>query len=64
MASSGHAGVLDVQWTAPTTNTAGTTSRSWTVTMPPTAGQYEFRLYLNNGFVPQTTSPAVTVVAP
>ena len=43
---------------------ADTTSRSWTVTMPTTAGQYEFRLYLNNGFVPQAISPAVTAIAP
>ena len=40
----------------------GVTSRPWTVTMPTTPGQYEFRFYPNNGFVRAATSPAVTVV--
>ena len=40
---------------------AGVTTRTWTVTMPTTSGQYEFRLFLNNGFTGAGTSPAVTV---
>ena len=42
---------------------AGTVTRTWTVTMPSTAGTYEFRLFLNNGYVRGATSPAVTVTA-
>jgi len=42
----------------------GVTTRSWTVTMPATAGPYEFRLFLNNGYTRAATSPAVTVLAP
>jgi subtilisin len=40
---------------------AGLTTRTWTVTMPATAGAYEFRLFLNNGSVRAATSPTVTV---
>ncbi|HTM25229.1 MAG TPA: S8 family serine peptidase [Vicinamibacterales bacterium] len=40
---------------------AGVTTRTWTVTMPSTAGTYEFRLFLNNGYARVATSPAVTV---
>jgi subtilisin family serine protease len=40
---------------------AGVTTRTWTVTVPVTAGGYEFRLYLNNGYSRAATSPAVTV---
>jgi subtilisin len=40
---------------------AGVTSKSWTFTMPSTAGQYEFRLFLNNGYTRAATSPIVTV---
>ena len=40
---------------------AGVTTRSWTVTMPATAGTYEFRLFLNNGYTRAATSPTVTV---
>src|SRR5262249_36380042 len=43
---------------------SGVTPRTWTVTMPTTPGTYEFRLFLNNGFVRAATSPAVTVTAP
>ena len=28
----------------------GVTTRTWTVTMPATAGTYQFRLFLNNGY--------------
>ena len=40
---------------------AGVKTRTWTVTMPATAGQYEFRLFLNNGYTQAGTSPPVTV---
>jgi subtilisin family serine protease len=39
----------------------GVTTRPWTVSMPAASGQYEFRLFLNNGFTLAGTSPAVTV---
>jgi len=39
----------------------GTTSRTWTVTVPSTPGTYEFRLFLNNGYTRAATSPPVTV---
>ncbi|HET7697972.1 MAG TPA: S8 family serine peptidase [Vicinamibacterales bacterium] len=42
---------------------AGVTSRTWTVSMPATAGTYEFRLFLNNGYTRAGTSPPVTVSA-
>ena len=42
---------------------AGVTTRTWTVTMPPAGGTYEFRLFLNGGYVRAATSPAVTVAA-
>lgn len=42
---------------------AGVTTRTWTVTMPATGGTYEFRLFLNGGYVRAATSPAVTVSA-
>jgi subtilisin family serine protease/uncharacterized protein YegP (UPF0339 family) len=41
----------------------GQTSFAWTVSMPTTPGDYEFRLYLNNGTTPATTSPVVHVTA-
>ena len=40
---------------------AGVTTRTWTVTMATTPGQYQFRLFLNNGFTLAVTSPPVTV---
>jgi len=40
---------------------SGVTSRTWTVTMPTTAGTYEFRLFPNNGYTRAATSPTVTV---
>jgi subtilisin len=42
---------------------AGVTSRTWTVTAPSTAGDYEFRFLPNNGYVVTATSPPVTVGA-
>src|SRR5262249_39293365 len=43
---------------------AGITTGTWTVSMPSTAGQYEFRLYLNNGSERAATSPTITVGTP
>jgi hypothetical protein len=40
---------------------SGVTTRTWTVNMPATAGAYEFRLFLNNGYVRAATSPPVNV---
>jgi hypothetical protein len=40
---------------------AGQTSKTWTVTMPTTAGTYEFRLFLNNFYTRAATSAPVTV---
>jgi hypothetical protein len=40
---------------------AGVTSRTWTVTAPSTSGTYEFRLFLNDGYIRAATSPPVTV---
>jgi subtilisin family serine protease len=40
---------------------AGVTTRTWTVSMPPFPGTYEFRLYLNGGYTRAATSPPVTV---
>jgi hypothetical protein len=73
--ANGYGNALDwialAQTGAPTTSYlqwtyvgAGVTSRTWTVTMPTAPGQYEFRLFLNNGFALQVASPAVAVTAP
>ena len=40
---------------------AGVTSRNWTTTLPSTAGTYEFRLFLNDGYTRVATSPTITV---
>jgi hypothetical protein len=40
---------------------AGVTTRTWTVAAPATPGQYEFRLFPNNGYTVAATSPRVTV---
>ena len=42
---------------------SGVTTRTWTVT-PATAGTYEFRLFLNGGYIRAGTSPIVTVTIP
>jgi hypothetical protein len=42
---------------------SGVATRTWTVTMPTTPGTYEFRLFLNNGYVRAATSPTVSVGA-
>jgi subtilisin len=49
-----------VQWTYVG---EGVTSRTWTVAAPQTAGQYEFRLYLNNNYARAATSAPVAVTA-
>jgi subtilisin len=58
LAATGSPDTSYLQWTYVG---AGVTGRPWTVTMPSTAGAYEFRLFLNNGSVRAATSPAVTV---
>ncbi len=40
---------------------AGVSTRTWTVAAPATPGQYEFRLFPNNGYTVAATSPPVTV---
>ena len=40
---------------------SGVATRTWTITAPTTAGIYEFRLFLNNGYTRAATSPTVTV---
>jgi subtilisin family serine protease len=40
---------------------AGLTSRTWTITVPTASGDYEFRLYRDNGYVRSATSPTFTV---
>jgi subtilisin len=40
---------------------AGVATRTWTATMPRAGGTYEFRLFLNGGYVRAATSPPVTV---
>jgi hypothetical protein len=61
LAVTGSANTSYVQWTYVGN---GVTTRTWTVTMPSTAGTYEFRLFLSNGFTRAATSPAVTVTTP
>jgi len=61
LAAVGAANTINVQWTYVG---AGVLNRTWTVTMPVAPGQYEFRLFLNNGYTRAATSPPVTVVAP
>src|SRR5206468_3757698 len=43
---------------------AGVTTRTWTVNAPATLGQYEFRFFLNGGYVRSATSPTITVADP
>jgi hypothetical protein len=47
-----------IQWTYVG---GGVTTRTWTVTMPTTAGTYEFRYFPNGGYTRTATSEAVTV---
>jgi hypothetical protein len=43
------------------TYVGGVTNTTWTVTMPATPGNYEFRLYANNGYGRLATSDTVVV---
>ena len=43
---------------------AGVTTRTWTVTVPTTPGQYHFRVFPNDTYARLATSPTVTVPAP
>ena len=58
VAATGAADRTYMQWTYVGT---GVTTRTWTTTMPTTAGTYEFRLFLNDGFTRGATSPTITV---
>ncbi len=58
VAATGAADRTYLQWTYVG---AGVTSRTWTTTMPTTAGTYQFRLFLNDGFTRGATSPTITV---
>src|SRR5262249_60933276 len=58
LAATGVPDTSDLQWTFVG---AGVTDRTWTVTMPATAGTYEFRLFLNSGYTRAATSAPVTV---
>jgi subtilisin family serine protease len=55
-------GAPDNNYVAYTYVGSGVTTRTWTVT-PSTAGTYEFRLFLNNGYIRAATSPTVNVIA-
>ena len=57
-AASGSANNKYLKWTYVG---AGVTTRTWTVTMPSTAGTYEFRLFLTGGSPLAATSPVVSV---
>ena len=58
LAPVGAANSTVLQWTYVG---AGITTRTWTVTMPSTPGQYEVRLFLNGGYTRAATSPPITV---
>jgi hypothetical protein len=42
----------------------GTTTKTWTVALPATLGQYEVRLFNGLTYNRAATSPPITVVAP
>jgi subtilisin family serine protease len=50
-----------VQWTYVGSNV---TTRTWTVTMPPTGGVYEFRYFPGGGYTLGAKSPSITVTGP
>jgi len=60
LAAVGAADTSYLQWTYVG---ASVTTRTWTVTMPPAGGIFEFRLFLNAGYTRAATSPTVAVVA-
>jgi hypothetical protein len=43
---------------------AGLTTRTWSTVVPNTPGQYEIRLFLNNGYTRAATSPSFAVTVP
>jgi subtilisin family serine protease len=43
---------------------SGATTKTWTINVPTTEGQYEFRLFIENTYTRKATSPAVTVATP
>ncbi|OFW25350.1 MAG: hypothetical protein A3H97_06430, partial [Acidobacteria bacterium RIFCSPLOWO2_02_FULL_65_29] len=43
---------------------SGATTTTWTINVPTTQGQYEFRLFIDNGYLRKATSPPVTVAPP
>jgi hypothetical protein len=43
---------------------AGVTDRTWTVDMPQTSGEYEFRLFADGGYTQLAVSTPITVVDP
>jgi subtilisin family serine protease len=61
LAPVGAPGTSYLQWTYVG---AGVTNRTWTVVAPSTVGQYEFRLFLDNGYTRAATSPPITVTTP
>jgi hypothetical protein len=50
-----------VQWTYVG---SGVTTRTWTVTMPPIGGTYEFRFFPAGGYTLAAKSPSITVTGP
>jgi hypothetical protein len=61
LAAAGTPNTSYLQWTYVG---AGVNTRTWTIAMPATAGSYEVRLFLNNGYTRAATSPTITTVAP
>jgi len=57
-------GAADTSYVAYVYMDAGVTDRTWTVNMPATPGDYEFRLFLDNGYARAGTSAAITVAEP
>ncbi len=55
----GSANTVYVQWVE--VSALSGNPKTWTVTMPATLGNYEFRYFLNNGYTEAAVSPAVTV---
>jgi hypothetical protein len=42
----------------------GLSTQTWTVNVPTTPGDYEFRLFVNNGYTLKAVSPTITVAVP
>ncbi len=58
LAAAGASNYSYIQWTYVA---AGATTSAWTVTMPATAGTYEFRYFRDGGYTRGSTSAAVIV---